>query len=127
MERKIVAFHQDAVGDWVADLACGHTRHVRHDPPLVEHPWVTSEEGRRRHIGDVLDCFDCDRTTGVETSLEKLGRQVATAVKFECLQAALDGYESAKMSGLCHEGAWEVAIDHVRAVDIEAVLRRLPG
>jgi len=126
MERKIVAFHQDSVGDWVADFNCGHTRHVRHNPPLVEHAWVTCEEGRSQHIGEILDCVDCDRTEDHETPLEKLRRQVAAAVKFECLKAALDGYESAKASGLCHEGAWEVAIDRLKAVETEAILERLP-
>ncbi len=127
MERKIVDFHQDAIGDWIADLACGHSRHVRHRPPLVEHPWVTSEAGRSRHVGDVLDCVDCDRAGEVENPLEKFGRQVAVAVKFECLKAALDGYESARMSGLCHEGAWDLAIDRIKAVEIEDVIGRLPG
>ncbi|PYU03922.1 MAG: hypothetical protein DMG34_11865 [Acidobacteria bacterium] len=32
-ERKILGFHQDEHRDWVADLECGHTRHVRHNPP----------------------------------------------------------------------------------------------
>jgi hypothetical protein len=31
--RRIVGFHTDVEGDWVADLECGHTQHVRHDPP----------------------------------------------------------------------------------------------
>jgi hypothetical protein len=29
VERAIVGFHQDAEGDWVAKLACGHRQHVR--------------------------------------------------------------------------------------------------
>ena len=40
MDRQIVAFRQDDVGDWVAVLACGHGQHVRHTPPLFERPWV---------------------------------------------------------------------------------------
>lgn len=31
--RRIVGFHQDQKGHWVADLECGHAQHVRHDPP----------------------------------------------------------------------------------------------
>ena len=60
MERKIVGFHQDEVGDGVADLECGHTQHVRHDPPLVRRPWVLSAEGRARFIGYTLDCKECE-------------------------------------------------------------------
>ncbi len=60
MKRRIVGFHQDEVGDWVADLECGHTQHVRHDPPLSDRPWVLTPEGRRRFIGFQLDCKICD-------------------------------------------------------------------
>ena len=33
MKQPIVGFHKDEEDDWVADLACGHTQHVRHNPP----------------------------------------------------------------------------------------------
>ena len=33
MKRAIVGYHRDDVGDWVAELECGHAQHVRHDPP----------------------------------------------------------------------------------------------
>lgn len=62
MKRAIIGFHRDEVGDWVADLACGHTQHVRHNPPLVSRPWVLHEEGRRQFIGQTLDCPECDRS-----------------------------------------------------------------
>ncbi|HSM55636.1 MAG TPA: DUF3565 domain-containing protein [Candidatus Sulfomarinibacteraceae bacterium] len=64
MKRKIVGFHQDAVGDWVADLSCGHTQHVRHKPPLVSRPWVLSAEGRQRFLGYELFCKECQETGG---------------------------------------------------------------
>jgi tellurite methyltransferase len=57
--RKIVALHQDDAGDWVADLECGHTQHVRHDPPWQSRPWVTTPEGRASRIGTELDCAKC--------------------------------------------------------------------
>lgn len=60
MKRAIVGFHQDEEGHWVADLACGHTQHVRHKPPLVSRPWVLTAEGRRRFLGYELDCKWCD-------------------------------------------------------------------
>ncbi len=60
MQRKIVGFQQDEVGDWVAQLACGHGQHVRHDPPLSNRPWVLTEEGRQRFIGFELNCVLCD-------------------------------------------------------------------
>jgi hypothetical protein len=60
MRRKIVGYHQDKEGDWVADLECGHPQHVRHQPPWMERPWVVTPEGRRGRIGQELDCKRCD-------------------------------------------------------------------
>ncbi len=60
MLRKIVGFHQDEFDHWVADLNCGHTRHVRHDPPWQNRPWVITQQGRQEKIGFELDCIDCE-------------------------------------------------------------------
>lgn len=59
MPQKIVGFHQDELGDWVADLACGHTQHVRHNPPFESRPWVETEAGRAQFIGHELTCKIC--------------------------------------------------------------------
>lgn len=61
MERDITGFRQDEHGDWIAELRCGHHRHVRHVPPLAERRWVESEAGRAGRIGSALDCARCDR------------------------------------------------------------------
>jgi hypothetical protein len=60
VERAITGFHQDEEGHWVADLECGHTRHVRHDPPWQIRPWVLREETRLRFLGTKLNCVCCD-------------------------------------------------------------------
>ncbi len=60
MQRCITGFHQDADEHWVAELECGHTQHVRHDPPWVERPWVLNEDARRARIGTPLECAACD-------------------------------------------------------------------
>lgn len=60
MQRKILAFHRDDQGHWVAELECGHNQHVRHRPPWINRPWIVSEEGRQRHIGRRLNCKACD-------------------------------------------------------------------
>jgi len=62
MNRPIMAFHQDVDSDWVAELACGHRRHTRHEPPFSERPWVLTAEGRESRLGADLDCVQCDRT-----------------------------------------------------------------
>jgi hypothetical protein len=48
---------------------------------------------------------------------------LAEAVRAACIQAALDGYEDARMAGLCWEGAWEAAIEAARHVDLQPVIR----
>jgi hypothetical protein len=58
-ERRIVGFHQDAEGHWVAELECGHDQHVRHDPPWQSRPWVVTAEGRDRALGQALRCPKC--------------------------------------------------------------------
>jgi hypothetical protein len=60
VNQPIVRYHQDEQGDWVADLACGHGQHVRHQPPMTSRPWVLSEEGRQTQLGTMLNCKTCD-------------------------------------------------------------------
>ena len=59
MKQPIVGFHQDERGDWVAELACGHGQHVRHQPPMTNRPWVMTPEGRESHLGQYLRCKKC--------------------------------------------------------------------
>lgn len=61
MERSITGFHQDEVGDWVAELSCGHNQHVRHRPPFQLRPWVLQPDTRAGRIGTRLPCPLCDR------------------------------------------------------------------
>ncbi|HRQ38118.1 MAG TPA: hypothetical protein PLD25_09405 [Chloroflexota bacterium] len=44
----------------------------------------------------------------------------ATAVSHPCIRAALSAYESARLDGLCHEGAWECALAIINACHSEA-------
>jgi hypothetical protein len=59
MNQPIVGFHLDEHSDWVADLACGHGQHVRHQPPFFSRPWVLTPEGRERQLGQLLFCKSC--------------------------------------------------------------------
>jgi len=61
MDRPIVGFHQDAAGEWLAALSCGHEQHVRHQPPFTLRPWAVSDEGRASKLGALLPCTGCDR------------------------------------------------------------------
>ena len=60
MDRSIVGFHLDDERHWVAELECGHEQHVRHDPPWINRPWVTTSEGRAQMLGQRLPCAKCD-------------------------------------------------------------------
>lgn len=81
MNRRIVGYRQDDEGQWVAELECGHSQHVRHDPPWQVRPWTTSPEGRAAHLGTPLRCRPC----------------------------AERAYDDLRMQGLCHDGAVEAA------------------
>ncbi len=61
MQRSIVGFRLDAAGEWTALLSCGHPQHVRHDPPLVNRPWVLFAAGRSERLGQQLDCVRCEQ------------------------------------------------------------------
>ena len=57
--RRIVGYHTDGEGHWVAELDCGHGQHVRHDPPWQNRPWVVTANGRRQFLGTELRCVRC--------------------------------------------------------------------
>ena len=61
MQRRIIDFRQDEEGHWVAELECGHSQHVRHNPPWFVRAWVITEEGRRNALGSMLECPLCER------------------------------------------------------------------
>lgn len=61
MQRAIIDFHRDQLGDWVADLECGHGQHVRHRPPFIQRPWVVTASGRENRLGAIVNCLKCDR------------------------------------------------------------------
>jgi len=46
---------------------------------------------------------------------------LARRVRDECIQTALSAYESASISGLCGEGAFEAAVSAMRMLDVETL------
>ena len=88
MKREIRDFHKDSQDQWVADLACGHAQHMRHDPPWMVREWVTTKDGRETRIGTELNCVRCD----------------------EVVSTLTEAYERAGISGLCEKGRWEAAL-----------------
>ncbi|HEX3567344.1 MAG TPA: DUF3565 domain-containing protein [Acidimicrobiales bacterium] len=61
MDRTILRYHLDEVDEWVADLSCGHSQHIRHNPPFLEHAWVLDATGRDERLGQLIECPLCDR------------------------------------------------------------------
>jgi len=49
-------------------------------------------------------------------------RRLAQRVRQVCLRAALEAWEEGGIAGLCAEGRWELAVDAVRALDLEPLL-----
>ncbi|HYO53938.1 DUF3565 domain-containing protein [Archangium sp.] len=103
MKQAITGFHLDSENHQVAELACGHWQHLRHDPPWRERP-----------LGIELECERCD----------EVGRAVAEAVREALVSAARQAYEEGGLSGLCSEGRWELALDTIRAADLTPTIRR---
>ena len=60
-DRAIIGYHTDEVGDWVAELECGHNQHVRHKPPMQWREWILDADSRRSRIGTPLPCRLCDQ------------------------------------------------------------------
>jgi hypothetical protein len=46
---------------------------------------------------------------------------LAEAVRQACIEAAQAAYEDARLDGLCHEGAWECAVDAIRSLDLASI------
>lgn len=56
---RLLGFHRDEDGHWVAELSCGHTQHLRHQPPWQNRAWVLDPRERQRHLGQPFVCGWC--------------------------------------------------------------------
>ncbi len=50
--------------------------------------------------------------------------QFAETVRNACLDAALEAYERAGLSGLCGEGRWELAVQAISRLDVRALVKK---
>lgn len=50
--------------------------------------------------------------------------QLAESIRAACLDAALRAYEDAGISGLCDEGRWECAIQAIKGVDLNVLIKK---
>ena len=51
--------------------------------------------------------------------------RLAEKVRDACLHAAMDAYEQAGISGLCHEGRWELALQEIRSLDLQSLIDKV--
>jgi hypothetical protein len=55
----VVDFRQDDEGHWIVVLSCGHTQHLRHQPPWQSRAWVLDPALRQQKIGQGFRCGWC--------------------------------------------------------------------
>jgi hypothetical protein len=55
----LLDFRQDEDGHWVAVLSCGHTQHLRHQPPWQLREWVLDPARRLAQLGRPFACGWC--------------------------------------------------------------------
>jgi hypothetical protein len=58
----------------------------------------------------------------VAEEIRGLSEHHAEQIRAALIQAALNGYEQAALSGLCCEGAWEAAVSAMRQLDLRAIV-----
>ncbi|WP_165676790.1 DUF3565 domain-containing protein [Metapseudomonas otitidis] len=63
---RLLGFRQDEGGHWVALLSCGHTQHLRHQPPWQSRAWVLDPRQREAHLGQLFICGWCAREQDTE-------------------------------------------------------------
>ncbi|MNF90086.1 hypothetical protein D3C84_726390 [compost metagenome] len=56
---RLVGYRQDEDGHWVAVLSCGHTQHLRHQPPWQSRAWVLDPALRAAQLGRFFPCGWC--------------------------------------------------------------------
>lgn len=61
-----------------------------------------------------------------ESSTAQTPQQLAERVRALCLQTLMDAYQQARDDGMCADGAWEVALDQVRALQLADLLADEP-
>jgi hypothetical protein len=92
-ESAIVGYHQDEGGDWIAELACDHQQHVRHQPPFHRQPWILEADARRQRLGTPLRCRLCEQDLPAPSGSSELGGEAACLAPLLCPEcgAVLEG------------------------------------
>ena len=46
-------------------------------------------------------------------------------IRQACIDAAIEAYEDAGLRGLCQEGRWELAIDAIKHVNLDHIVKKV--
>ena len=106
---------QDLDGDWVAELACGHSQHMRHRPPWQSRPWVADEAGRAAKLGAAIDCPLCDMPELPAAAREY--KRTTTFIEATTPAALLRDHRT-------KPGVWARIVIRERATEVHAPLSR---
>ncbi|WP_371920624.1 DUF3565 domain-containing protein [Pseudomonas sp. HMWF032] len=69
---RLLDFRQDEHGHWVAVLSCGHTQHLRHQPPWQNRAWVLDAQQRQAQLDKAFACGWCAAENGAsEATIER--------------------------------------------------------
>lgn len=105
-------------------------RHVRFEErelfPRAERllPLPALEAAGRAALAAREPCHVPRATALTPGHAEDFAHRLTEAVRRACVDAAIDGYEQASISGLCHEGAWEAAVSAVRMTALDSLAER---
>ncbi|MCZ4321293.1 DUF3565 domain-containing protein [Pseudomonas anguilliseptica] len=72
---RVLDFRQDEHGHWVAVLSCGHTQHLRHQPPWQNRAWVLDAQQRQAHLGEPFLCGWCAAENGASEAMTERPNQ----------------------------------------------------
>jgi hypothetical protein len=70
----LIDFRQDEDGHWVAVLSCGHTQHLRHQPPWQSRAWVLDPRQRQQRTGQPFHCGWCANAADKDSLVDEAPR-----------------------------------------------------
>ncbi|WP_339522852.1 DUF3565 domain-containing protein [Pseudomonas sp. EA_35y_Pfl2_R111] len=72
---RVLDFRQDEHGDWLAVLSCGHTQHLRHQPPWQNRAWVLDAQQRQTQLEKPFLCGWCAAENSASEALIERSNQ----------------------------------------------------
>ncbi|MBX8502282.1 DUF3565 domain-containing protein [Pseudomonas cichorii] len=74
----VIDFRQDEDDHWIVVLSCGHTQHLRHQPPWQSRAWVLDPQQRQQKIGQGFRCGWCAKSSDNDSLGAEESRQTTS-------------------------------------------------